>query len=178
MGSLDAPWSIISDFFLVSFRYVMDFIGFSWFSIKMTRKWSQVRSLDDCSRGPREKSRTLSDFSWSETFYLIRLLFLEPFLMPQTSVQRRKKVSQEDPQKMPEGAPWGEDGGECFAPHLVWHWSPACFADFFNSHIILIIKSRKSCQKSTFKNKCGHEGPRRENRPPWRRRVLRTILNI
>ena len=34
--------------------------------------------------------------------------------------RRKKKASQEDPQNLPEGPPWEEVEGECFAPYELY----------------------------------------------------------
>ena len=73
--------------------------------MKIFQKWPQKWSQSNSSRVAGEKSWTPSDFSWFETLDPVELLFLELFLMPQTSVQRRKKSLAGGPPKIARRAP-------------------------------------------------------------------------
>ena len=68
------------------------------------------------------------------------------------------------------------DSSESGEKQFVWWWSTACFKAFLVSRMNFIMKTKKTMPKQALKNKCGHGSPEGENRPPCRRRVLRTIL--
>ena len=151
----------LPDVFLINnIRFLCDLnrsggcrIDFSKISSKMMQKWPQKWSCSNRCRGPTEKSRSPSDSSWFETKSRVKLLFLEPFLMGKSLVQRPKKSLTGGPPDFARRAPWHQVGGECFAPKkpylgalsLPWEWgakhSPPSLA--MKNYSIEIRKKRR-----------------------------------
>ena len=79
--SHECPWvSLTYIIWLLLLVWTLPGLIFHDFSKKkMTRKWPQHRSQRNRSCGPLENSRTPSDSAWFETFYCVRLVFLEAF---------------------------------------------------------------------------------------------------